>query len=147
MSPAGLTIEPLLSAADREELGHLDYLSQRMEELRDRGRLAPDSYATVIAEARGRRESIERQGRFQAALIRGRALAKNDPPKEQAERFHVAPRYHGLDDAAPEAQMIDLPPVEVVDLRQELRAGNTSIFSRRLQTAQHGKQPQHINAK
>ena len=40
-----------------------------------------------------------------------------------------------LADAAPEAQMIDLPPVEVVDLRQELRAGNTSIFSRRLQTA------------
>ena len=35
----------------------------------------------------------------------------------------------------PEAQTIDLPPVEVVDLRQELRAGNTSIFSRRLQTA------------
>jgi primosomal protein N' (replication factor Y) len=31
--------------------------------------------------------------------------------------------------------MIDLPPVEVVDLRQELRAGNVSLFSRRLHTA------------
>ena len=28
----------------------------------------------------------------------------------------------------------DLPPVEVIDLRNELHTGNTSIFSRRLQS-------------
>jgi primosomal protein N' (replication factor Y) (superfamily II helicase) len=34
-----------------------------------------------------------------------------------------------------DALTIPLPPIEVVDLRQELRAGNRSIFSRALQTA------------
>ncbi|MCD6290264.1 MAG: primosomal protein N' [Anaerolineae bacterium] len=34
-----------------------------------------------------------------------------------------------------EAQYADLPPIEVIDLRQELRAGNRSIFSRALQDA------------
>jgi primosomal protein N' (replication factor Y) len=29
--------------------------------------------------------------------------------------------------------MTDLPPVEVVDMREELKAGNRSIFSRQLQ--------------
>ena len=54
--------------------------------------------------------------------------------REQAERLHLTSRYQPVADAE-EAQTIDLPPVEIVDLRQELRAGNTSIFSRRLQTA------------
>ena len=31
------------------------------------------------------------------------------------------------------AQAADLPPVEVVDMREELKAGNRSIFSRQLQ--------------
>lgn len=35
-------------------------------------------------------------------------------------------------DATDEAVMIELPPVQVVDMRQELRAGNRSIFSRDL---------------
>jgi primosomal protein N' (replication factor Y) len=34
-----------------------------------------------------------------------------------------------------EAQYMDLPPVQVVDLRQELRAGNRGIFSRALKKA------------
>jgi len=34
-----------------------------------------------------------------------------------------------------EAMYMELPPVQVVDLRQELRAGNRSIFSRALQDA------------
>ncbi len=55
--------------------------------------------------------------------------------KEQASQLHVQPAYHPLLNGPSEAQTIDLPPVDVVDLRQELRAGNTSIFSRRLQKA------------
>jgi primosomal protein N' (replication factor Y) len=35
----------------------------------------------------------------------------------------------------PSSLSIDLPPVAIVDLRQELRAGNTSLFSRKLQAA------------
>ncbi len=76
-----------------------------------------------------------RQGRYRLLELPQRIMGHARRLQEQAERFHVASRYHPLADAAPEAQMIDLPPVEVVDLRQELRAGNTSIFSRRLQTA------------
>jgi len=37
--------------------------------------------------------------------------------------------------SGPGAQTTELPPVSVVDMRQELRAGNTSIFSRPLQLA------------
>jgi hypothetical protein len=73
MSRANLTIDPLLSVPEREELGHLEYLCRRMEELRQGGRLAPESSATVLAEARQWREAIERQGRYQAAVIRARA--------------------------------------------------------------------------
>jgi primosomal protein N' len=52
---------------------------------------------------------------------------------EQAERTGVAARYYPA--RAEDAMMIDLPPVSVVDMRRELKAGNTSIFSRELQTA------------
>lgn len=41
----------------------------------------------------------------------------------------------GGDEHAPAATYAELPPVEVVDLRAELRAGNTSMFSRALQAA------------
>lgn len=41
-------------------------------------------------------------------------------------------RYHQLTDQLEDALYADLPPVEVVDLRAELRAGNTGIFSRLL---------------
>ena len=56
----------------------------------------------------------------------------------QAEQYRV-PRseYRPLDPAGshPDALTIDLPPVELVDMRQELRAGNRSIFSRSLSEA------------
>ncbi len=44
-------------------------------------------------------------------------------------------RYHALDDGPVEARYRPLPPVQIVDLRAELRAGNRSIFSRALQRA------------
>jgi primosomal protein N' (replication factor Y) len=54
---------------------------------------------------------------------------------ELADKYHIESRYHPLTDGPSEAQTIDLPPVDVVDMRQELRMGNTSIFSRRLREA------------
>jgi primosomal protein N' (replication factor Y) len=42
-------------------------------------------------------------------------------------------RYHTLRDGPAEARYLPLPPVQIVDLRAELRAGNRSIFSRALQ--------------
>ncbi len=55
--------------------------------------------------------------------------------REQADKYHVEPHYHPVVDGPHEAQMMELPPVEVVDMRQELRMKNTSIFSRRLRAA------------
>ena len=65
---------------------------------------------------------------------------------EQRARFHIEEeRYRGKDLALPQeaslettpldAQYLDLPPVQIVDLRRELFAGNRSIFSRALQAA------------
>ncbi|MBN8634079.1 MAG: primosomal protein N' [Anaerolineae bacterium] len=51
----------------------------------------------------------------------------------QAERTGIAARYQPAD--AEDALMIDLPPVQVVDMRDELKRGNISIFSRPLQYA------------
>jgi len=44
-------------------------------------------------------------------------------------------RYRTLRDGPPEACYLPLPPVKVVDMRAELRAGNRSIFSRALAQA------------
>ncbi|MCO5199310.1 MAG: primosomal protein N' [Anaerolineae bacterium] len=54
---------------------------------------------------------------------------------EQAERIGRNLTYQAQEGDPDDAVTIPLPPVELVDLRQELRAGNRSIFSRRLQTA------------
>ncbi len=79
MSPDSLTIEPLLSAADRDELSHLEYLLARLMELKDRGLIAADSYATVVAESQSKRDAIERQGCYQAAMKQAMMLVKSEP--------------------------------------------------------------------
>ncbi len=57
---------------------------------------------------------------------------------EQQERLHLPHTvYHPLP-VAPDALYTDLPRVQVVDLRQELRAGNRSVLSRSLQEALTG---------
>ncbi len=43
--------------------------------------------------------------------------------------------YRSLDAKYPDALFSELPPVEIVDMRQELRSGNTSILSRALHKA------------
>lgn len=52
----------------------------------------------------------------------------------QAERAGVLTRYETAL-TAPDAVTIDLPPVQVIDMREELKAGNVSIFSRELHSA------------
>ncbi|MFW6042438.1 MAG: replication restart helicase PriA [Chloroflexota bacterium] len=53
----------------------------------------------------------------------------------QANRLSIDSRYAHSDDDPEETLSIPLPPVKIVDLRQELRAGNRSVFSRALQAA------------
>ncbi|MEZ4769167.1 MAG: primosomal protein N' [Caldilineales bacterium] len=55
---------------------------------------------------------------------------------EQQRRWHLATSvYRPVAPQLSEARYADLPPVHVVDLRQELRAGNRSMFSRALHEA------------
>ncbi|HUN07764.1 MAG TPA: primosomal protein N' [Aggregatilineales bacterium] len=52
---------------------------------------------------------------------------------QQAAKVGVEAEYNRS--VLPDALTMDLPPVQVVDMRDELKAGNTSIFSTALQTA------------
>ena len=75
------------------------------------------------------------EGRIRLLELPQRILSHRRQLEEQRARYHVPsmrykPLASGLD-----ARYVDLPKVEVVDLRQELRAGNRSIFSRALQEA------------
>jgi primosomal protein N' (replication factor Y) len=57
----------------------------------------------------------------------------------QAIHYRISqPRYTHLPDDPEESVMIELPAVRVIDMRQELRAGNRSIFSRALVMALAG---------
>jgi primosomal protein N' (replication factor Y) len=61
-----------------------------------------------------------------------RILGHRERISRQAARLGVTSRYRQSEG---DAEAIDLPPVRVVDMRQELRAGNRSLFSRALQSA------------
>ncbi len=52
---------------------------------------------------------------------------------EQSNRLNINAQYYPA--RAADALSIDLPPVQVVDMREELKAGNISIFSYDLQAA------------
>ncbi|HSN77242.1 MAG TPA: primosomal protein N' [Anaerolineae bacterium] len=55
---------------------------------------------------------------------------------EQQKQLHLRQTvYRPVDALHQEARYAELPPVQVIDLRQELRAGNRSMFSRALQEA------------
>ena len=55
------------------------------------------------------------------------------PPQAQTRTREIT--YHAAPGEPGEAYYAPLPPVQIVDLRAELRAGNRSIFSRTLQNA------------
>jgi primosomal protein N' (replication factor Y) len=72
------------------------------------------------------------QGEIRYLHLPNRIMGHRTRIGEQAEREGVATRYH---DAGADALMIDLPPVEIVDMRDELKRGNTSMFSAALRAA------------
>ena len=74
------------------------------------------------------------QGHYELLRLPDRVIAHRERIAEQVRRLNApAARYHPTD--APDAVSAELPLVHVVDMRQELRAGNRSIFSRTLRTA------------
>ncbi|MFO7680303.1 MAG: primosomal protein N' [Chloroflexota bacterium] len=74
-------------------------------------------------------------GRYQLVELPKRVMGHRVRVESQAERLHVTPIYRRDSSDPDDALTIPLPPIQVVDLRQELRAGNRSIFSRVLDKA------------
>lgn len=82
------------------------------------------------------------RGEWTLLHLPDRILAHRETIAAQAKHFGLRSRYRPLSE---QAETLDLPPVRVVDMRQELKAGNRSIFSRPLQAAleqvlAHGEQ-------
>ncbi len=73
-----------------------------------------------------------RRGDLTLLELPRRVMGHTQKIQEQAARLNLMSNYKPVGEMT---QSIDLPPVDVVDMRQELRVGNISTFSRRLTTA------------
>lgn len=74
------------------------------------------------------------QGEYTLLRLPRRIMGHREHWEAQSARLGVKEvRYRPLSEAADDARYMEMPPVEVVDLRQELRSGNRSILSRSLQ--------------
>ncbi len=71
-------------------------------------------------------------GSWRLLRLPARILAHKEAVRRLEARLGLASRFRPLHG---EAETIDLPPVRIVDMRQELKSGNRSIFSRPLQEA------------
>ncbi len=76
-----------------------------------------------------------RSGRYHLLELPRRVMGHRKRLEEQSSRLQVTNKYRIQPGNPDDAWEIPLPPVQVVDLRQELRAGNRSIFSRSLAKA------------
>ncbi len=74
-------------------------------------------------------------GRYTLLELPRRIMGHRQRIEDQSARFQRPSHYEQAESELEEALTIPLPPVQIVDLRQELRAGNRSIFSRPLQKA------------
>lgn len=77
------------------------------------------------------------QGEWIPLSLPERILAHKKKIEQQIAQAPAPPetrRYQPLEE---EIQMAELPPVEIVDMREELKAGNRSIFSRALADQLH----------
>jgi len=78
------------------------------------------------------------QGQFTLLRLPKRVMGHRAKVEEQRARYSIAPEQMRIREVGPgyeDLRYLNLPPVEIVDLRAELRAGNRSIFSRALQRA------------
>ncbi len=74
------------------------------------------------------------EGRYQLLRLPKRIVGHRQRLEAWARYFHLHP-HHYREAETPLAAVAPLPPVQIVDLRAELKAGNRSIFSRPLQAA------------
>ncbi len=83
------------------------------------------------------------RGRWTLISLPQRILGHRKHIQAQAARFGIQSRFRPLEG---EAETIDLPPVEMVDMRAELQSGNRSIFSRALQAGLKNTLEQGVQA-
>lgn len=98
--------------------------------------LARLSNATVLlGSATPSLESWSRAQRGEYRLLRlsRRIVSHAQLIEDQQARYHVPATAYEAGEA--EARFAALPPVDIVDMRAELKSGNTHLFSRRLQQA------------
>ncbi|MCA9997656.1 MAG: primosomal protein N', partial [Anaerolineales bacterium] len=78
---------------------------------------------------------LARGGRYQLLELPKRVMGHRQRIEGQALRLQIESAYRQTAVDPDDALTIPLPPIQVVDLRHELRAGNRSIFSRALEKA------------
>lgn len=76
-----------------------------------------------------------RAGTYQLLELPHRIMGHRQRISDQAARLQLISRYQQSLTDPNDALTIPLPPVQLIDLRQELRSGNRSIFSRQLHQA------------
>jgi primosomal protein N' (replication factor Y) len=77
-----------------------------------------------------------KRGEWTLLEMARRVMAHVQRIAELQSRYNLPQtRFRPVDESSAEARYMELPPVQIVDLRAELRAGNRSIFSRALQGA------------
>lgn len=86
------------------------------------GSATPDIESVFLAE----------QGKWRYLRLPDRILAHKKVVQEQADNLGGVSHYPTFEG---QAETMDLPPVTVIDMRQELKSGNRLIFSRALQEA------------
>jgi primosomal protein N' (replication factor Y) len=73
-----------------------------------------------------------KRGEWELLKLPARILAHRDTARAHQKRLGVVGNYAELGD---DLEALEMPPVEVVDMRSELRRGNRSIFSQALQSS------------
>lgn len=79
-----------------------------------------------------------RRGEYTLLQLPQRIMAHRRAVEEQRQKHHISAeqdRVKPLGAGSTDARYMELPPVDIVDMRAELRAGNRSIFSRAMQKA------------
>jgi len=78
------------------------------------------------------------RGEYTLLRLPKRIMGHRRRIEEQRARYHISGiKYRVLGEGYEETLYADLPPVRIVDMREELKAGNREIFSRALQGALH----------
>ncbi len=93
------------------------------------------TYLSLPGRILAHRQSVQNQLKKISQSISSQVASHPSIPLSPGERGRgegVSSHYKPLDG---DVEMTDLPPVQVVDMRQELKADNRSIFSRALQNA------------